>query len=167
MVWENGYSQVLDSPTRADDLLDVYLLRPEISVTSSGIVQGVSDHNALMLEVEWEETCSEPQVERVVTVYNKTNVSALQNFLRDKFVIWASNGSSVGEIWYNFKNIVYESVEYFVPHKIVRKNSDPYYYSKEFKRLISKVRNSHNRRKLLVHCTENLKQVSKKLFAGK
>jgi hypothetical protein len=61
LVWENGYSQVIDSPTRGDALLDVYLVRPESSVTSSGIVQGVSDHLAVILEVEWEDTCTEPR----------------------------------------------------------------------------------------------------------
>ena len=44
LVWENGYSQATDGPTREDALMDVFLVRPESSVTSSGIVQGVSDH---------------------------------------------------------------------------------------------------------------------------
>jgi len=60
LVWENGYSQIIDSSTRGDALLDVYLVRPESSVTFSGIVQGVSDHLAVILEVEWEDTCTEP-----------------------------------------------------------------------------------------------------------
>ena len=72
LVWENGYSQVIDSPTRGDALLIVYFVRPEGSVTSSGTVQGVSDHLAVILEVEWEDTSTEPQVERVALVYNKT-----------------------------------------------------------------------------------------------
>ena len=59
LVWEIGYSQVTDSPTRGYALLDVHLVRPEISVTSSGTVQGVSDHLAVILEVEWEDTCTE------------------------------------------------------------------------------------------------------------
>ena len=133
MVWENSYSQVIDSPTRGDALLDVYLVRPESSVTSSGTVQGVSDHLAVILVVEWEDKCTEPQIERVVSVYNKTDVSRLQTFLRDKFVVWASNGSSAKVIWNNFKNIVYESIESFVPHNTFRKNLDPEYYNKEIK----------------------------------
>jgi len=127
LVWENGNSQVIDSPTRGDALLDVYLVRPGSSVTSSGTVQGVSDHLAVILEVEWEDTCTEPQVERVVPVYNKTDVSGLQTFLRDKFVVWSSDGTNVQEIWNNLKNIVYESIERFVPYKTLRKNSDPEY----------------------------------------
>jgi hypothetical protein len=121
----------------------------------------------VILEVEREDMCSEPQVERVIPVYNKTDVSGLQTFLRDKFVVWASNGSSVEEIWNNFKNIVYESIEHFVSHKILRKNSDPKYYNKDIKRLKSKARKTYNRRKLGVHYTEELKQLSKQLLAAK
>ena len=106
MVWENGYSQVVDSPTRGDALLDVYLVRPESSFAYSNIVQGISDHYGVMLEVEWERSGCEPQVERVVPVYNKTDVLGLQTFLRDKFAVWARNGSCVKEIWNNYKNIV-------------------------------------------------------------
>jgi len=165
LVWENGYSQVIDGQTRGDAPLDVYLVQPESSVTSSGIVQGVSDNLAVILEVEWEDTCTEPQVERVVPAYNKTDDSCLQTFIRDKFVVWASNGSNVEEIWNNLKNIVYESIEHFVPHKTLRKNSNPEYYNKEIKRFKSKVRKEY--RKLGVHCKEKLKQLAKQLLTAK
>jgi hypothetical protein len=59
----------------------------------------------------------EPQLERVVLVYNKTEVLGLQTF-RGKFAARASNGSSVKKLWNNFKNIVHESVERFVPQEI-------------------------------------------------
>jgi len=78
--------------------LDGYLVRPESSFTSSRIVQGISDHSGVILEVEWEESGCEHQVERVVPVYNKTDVLSLQNFLRNKFAVWASNGSCVEEM---------------------------------------------------------------------
>jgi hypothetical protein len=91
----------------------------------------------------------------------------LQTLLRDKFAVWASNGSSVEEIWENFKNIVHESIERFVPHKILRKNSDPEYYNREIKRLKSRVRKAYNRRKLVVHYMEKLKQLSKQLLSAK
>ena len=115
----------IDSPTRGDALLDVFLVRPESSVTSSGIVQGVSDHQAVILKVKWEDMCREPHVERIVPVYKKTDVSGLQTFLRDKFAIRVNNGSSVEEIWNNSKNIVYVGIERFVTHKILRKIRTP------------------------------------------
>jgi len=38
LVWENGYSQVVDGPTRGAALLDVFLVRPESSVLYRGSV---------------------------------------------------------------------------------------------------------------------------------
>ena len=48
-----------------------------------------------MLEVKWKDTCSTPHVERLVPIYNKTDVLGLRTFLRDKYAVWASNGKSV------------------------------------------------------------------------
>jgi hypothetical protein len=131
LVWESEFTQIVDSPTRDDALLDVYLVRLESSFTASSIVEGLSGHHGVMLEVEWEENCCVPQVEKLVPVYNKTDGLGLQT-LRDKYGIWASNGVSVEDIWNNLKEIS-ESIEHFVPHKILRKNPNPEYYSKEVK----------------------------------
>jgi hypothetical protein len=125
LVWENGFTQVIDSPTRGDALLDVYLVRPESSFTASSTVQGISDHHGVILEVQGEENCCVPQVEKFVPVYHKTDVLGLRTLLGGKFGIWACDGSSVEEIWNNFKEIVSESIQRFVPHKILRKNPRP------------------------------------------
>jgi hypothetical protein len=75
--------------------ITVYLFRPEISVFSTSTVQGINDHYGVTLEVELEDNFCEPQVERVVPVYNKTDVLGLQSFLRDKFVVCVNIGSCV------------------------------------------------------------------------
>jgi hypothetical protein len=75
------------------------------------MVQGISDHYGVVLEVEWEEHYCRPQVEKLVQVYHKANVLGLQIFLRDKFAIWSSNGICVEEVLNNFKNIIFESIE--------------------------------------------------------
>jgi hypothetical protein len=129
LVWENGHTPVVDSPSRGDALLDVYLARPESSFTPCSIVQGISDHCGALLEVQLEENYCRPQVEKLVPVHHKANIVGLQTFLRDKFAIWASNGSCVEEAWTNFKNIILESIERFIPHKILRRSSDPEYYN--------------------------------------
>jgi hypothetical protein len=71
LVWEIEFTQLVDSPTQGDALLDVYLVRPESSFTASSIVQGIRDHHAVILEVEWEENCCVPPVEKLVPVYQK------------------------------------------------------------------------------------------------
>jgi len=60
-------------------------------------------------------------VERIVPLYLKTKVSVLQSFLRGKFESWESNGSCVQEIWKRCKELVFESIDRFVPYKILRK----------------------------------------------
>ena len=102
-----------------------YIVRPKTSFTASSIVQGISDHHRVILKVEWEENCCVPQVEKLVMVYHKIDVSGLQTLLWDKFEISANNGNSVEEIWNNFKEVVSESIEHYVPHKILRKKHGP------------------------------------------
>jgi hypothetical protein len=63
-------------------------------------------------------------------LYHKVKVLGLETFLRDKFAISASNDRCVEE-----ENIIFESIERFIPHKILIKNSDPEYYNKEAKKL--------------------------------
>jgi hypothetical protein len=88
-----------------------------------------------------------PEVERLVPVYHKAVIKGLQTFLREKFAIWAGNCGSVEEVWNNFKNIhvLLQCIEGFIPHRILRKNSDPHYYNKEVKKLKLKVRKAYNR----------------------
>ena len=120
LVWENGYSQVVNSPTRGDALLDVYLVRAESSFTSSTIVQGISDHSRVILEVEWEESGCEPQVEGVVPLHNETDVRGY----KPSSAINSQYGQATAvawRIWNNFKNIVYECIERFVPRKNLEK----------------------------------------------
>jgi hypothetical protein len=62
---------------------------------------------------------------RLVPVYHKANILHLQTFLQVKFAIWESNGRCVEEAWNNFKNIILESIESFIAHKILRNYSNP------------------------------------------
>ena len=125
LVWENGFMQVVDKLTRGDSLLDIYLIQPENALIFCSTVQGISDHCGMLLEVEWSGCRDGAEEERTVPMYHKTNVIGLQKFLWEKFPMWANNGSSVKDIWNNFKSIVMEGIEVFVPHKILKQNTDP------------------------------------------
>ena len=167
LIWENDFRQQGDSPTRGGALLDVFLVRPESTVSHSEVIQGVSDHQAVILEVKWRDTYNNPQEEKLIPIYNKTDSIGLQSFLREKYEGWASKGKNVEEIWKNFKHIVYEGIERFVPHKILRKNSDPEYYNKEIRLLKRKVRKAYNKRSLGVPYKEKVKHLSKLLITAK
>jgi hypothetical protein len=116
--------------------------------------------------VDWVGSGVVTQEKRLVPAYHKTNVIGLQNFLWDKLPTWANNGSCIEDIWNNFKDIVFEGTERFVPHKILKQNLDPEYY-KEVKHLKVKVGRAYNRRKLGKHYQQELKQLSQKLLSVK
>jgi hypothetical protein len=61
-VGERGYTQIAKNPTRGDALLDVYLVRLENLFTSCSVIDGVSGHCGVSLEVEWEEKYCRPIV---------------------------------------------------------------------------------------------------------
>jgi len=96
---------------------------------------GISNHNGVLLLVEWNEIWREPEVERIVPLYHKTDVLGLQAFLREKFNLWAGNGSCMEEMWKSYKDIIFEDIKRYVPQKILSKNPDPEYYNKEVKQL--------------------------------
>jgi hypothetical protein len=73
----------------------------------------------------------------------------------------------VEDIWKRFKEIVFESIDRFVPHKILRKNPDPEYYNKDAKRLKAKVRRVYNKRKLDGRYKVELNTLYKQFLAAK
>jgi hypothetical protein len=66
---------------------------------SCSIVQGISDHCGVLLDVEWEENSDVTLEKRLIPAYHKTDILGLQNFLRENLQIWANNGSCVEDIW--------------------------------------------------------------------
>ena len=52
LVWDNGYTQVVEKPTRGDSLLDFYLVRPESKLISCHAIHGISDHYGVLFRNE-------------------------------------------------------------------------------------------------------------------
>jgi hypothetical protein len=86
---------------------------------------GISDQNGVLLEVELDEVCRKPKVERIVPVYHKTDVLGMQALLRETLNPWAGNGSCVEEIREIYKDIIFEGNKRYVLQKILSKNPDP------------------------------------------
>jgi hypothetical protein len=95
------------------------LLRPESSFISCCGVPGISDHNGVLLEVDWDENRHGAQAERILPLYHITDVLGLQAFLREKFKLCAGSGSCVEEISNNFKDIIFVAIKRYVAKKKV------------------------------------------------
>ena len=128
--------------------MDIFLPRPECSLISCNILPGISDHNGVLLEVKGDEIGRESRAERQVPMFHKTDVLALQAFLRETFYLWIGNDSCVEDIRKSYTDIIFEGIKRYVTHKILGKNPDPEYYNKEVKRLKVKVRKMYNKENL-------------------
>jgi len=89
-------------------LLDVYLVQPKNSLVTCSIVQGLSNHYGVLLEIEWSKICRAPQVEKLVPVYNKTEVLGLQTFTR----INSQDGQEMVVAWRRYEKISSSFQEY-------------------------------------------------------
>ena len=103
LVCDDGYTQAVSDATRGDELLDVYLLRPNCSLISCNILPEISDHNGVLVEVEWDEICGEPRAGRQVLTYHKTDVLALQAFLREKNF---TCGLEMAAAWKTYRKVI-------------------------------------------------------------
>ena len=74
LICDNGYTQVVCKPTRGGSLLDIYLLRLGNVLISCNILPGISNHEGVLLEVEWSDKCRDDNAARIVPMYHKTNV---------------------------------------------------------------------------------------------
>ncbi len=52
LVGEGGLAQVVDRPTRQEALLDVYLIRPQELFLSCDVIEGISDHKAVLVDLD-------------------------------------------------------------------------------------------------------------------
>ena len=50
---------------------------------SCSIVQGISNHCGVLLDVEWEENSDVTLEKRLIPAYHKTDILGIQNFLRE------------------------------------------------------------------------------------
>ena len=128
LVWENGYSQLVGGPTRGDALLDVFLVRPDSSVTYRDIVQGLCDHQAVILEVKWKDTCNTIHVERLVPIYKKH----MSQVYKPSFEINMEYGQATGRALRFRKTQEYSTRKHetFCATQNTQKNSDPEYYNR-------------------------------------
>lgn len=146
LVWEQGLTQVVDKPTRQGAILDIFLVYPAEMFLSCEVFQGISDHKAVMVEVQVNVIKRPKAKGTIVRQYRKANLEGLRSFLREKYNNFLRTEGGIEEQWGAFKTIVETALDKYVPCKILKSNSDPEYFNGAIRRLKRKVRLAFNRR---------------------
>lgn len=120
------------------NLLDIFLVTPQEVVKYCEVTEGISDHDAVLLEIftKVDNSTSRRAEPRTIKLYNKSDVEGITNYLGNSFNTWNSNESAgLEERWEKFKSIVNQAQDMFVPVKKLKHNPDPIYYTPQIRKL--------------------------------
>ena len=152
LVREGNFTQVVHYPTRMNSVLDIFLLKTPELVKTCNVLPGISDHEAVYLELYWNMNINAETENKIVYSFHRANGDAFRHYLRNEFEEWARRGSDIEDIWVSFKQILNKGIDAYVPIKKLKRNADPEYYNAEIRRLKRKSRDLHKMRKI---CREN------------
>jgi hypothetical protein len=167
-----GFEQAVLEGTRdlADgrsNLLDVVLVRPMDAIIRSEVLEGISDHKLVLIEVENDmitkagQTCKA----RLVWQYKKADKTGLKQELWDNFEKWALSKGSVEGRWIEMMVILRAACHRHIPSKNIYDSSDPPYYNRTIRKLKREARVMYKNHACIAkgrrRLTEKRKQIKK------
>ena len=130
-------TQTVSEPTRGPNTLDLIFATSPDLVQDVRTTTGISDHLAVTAKYKHKlETNKKPK--RTIYMYSKANKESLEQDLLDvqqKFLLEA-NSRTVNENWKTFTRSLAQITDKNVPKKMVGKNKDLPYITKDIKRLM-------------------------------
>jgi hypothetical protein len=106
LMGANNLTQIHDSPTRKNNLLDLVFVSNPTLVKSSVNVPGISDHEIIITDIETK-VHHQQTTPRKCYIYSKTNwitinkdLNTLNEIVEEK----QQNGADVHQLWDIFKN---------------------------------------------------------------
>lgn len=134
--------QTVVEPTRGRNILDLVLTNQPELVTSSAVVDGISDHNAVVCEmcISYVKTVTGPR--RRIFNFEKANVAQINQSLDSYLTVFETMAETKGvaQLWASFKQKLLELEHQFVPSLTLtprRAKSKPW-FTKSLYRLTQK-----------------------------
>jgi len=147
-ILDLGLEQIVRVPTRTTDssanILDVIITNCSEFVESISVEKGISDHELVVCDLNLNPKLSKPKP-REVFLYSKADVQQFGKYLGSKFSTFttSSASSSVDECWANFKSLLLEAAQQFIPTRKFSSNGDPPWINNEIKALKKRARKAH------------------------
>ncbi|KAK3104735.1 hypothetical protein FSP39_008956 [Pinctada imbricata] len=117
---ECGTEQIVCSPTRGDNILDLAFCSNPSLIKRCKVIPGVGDHDTVLIDTLLRPTRSKP-TRRKIYLWDKANISQLRqdtiNFV-DSFI--SRDYNSIDSCWSHFKEQTSKLVDQHVPHKLTR-----------------------------------------------
>ncbi|MEW8547734.1 MAG: endonuclease/exonuclease/phosphatase family protein, partial [Candidatus Thiodiazotropha sp.] len=133
----NGLTQIVEDPTRKNNILDLIITNQPSKVLRVDVIPGISDHDAVFTELDMRPVRYK-QKPRQIPLYRKANwelirkdMASLKDTIHSK-----QESTSVDDLWILFRDTLQASIRSHIPHR-QSKTKDGYpWIGPELKRLM-------------------------------
>lgn len=162
MVNLHALHQLVLTPTRGNNILDLLLTnRPEL-VQSTLVIPGISDHHAVVSTMSLAYVKTKNHANRKLYNYKKANFDCINQALQAYLVVFETEAEcrSVDGLWRLFKQKILELRELFVPTWVLtaRQGRSKPWFTKTLRQLTQKRQRTYR-----AYCRKPSKETEKKL----
>ena len=140
VMQEHGLEQIVNRPTRHQNILDLFFLNHPSVKHTIDILLGLGDHNIVCVDIEmWSEI--NKQNSKQIYLYYRADWDSIKEDLTN--LLHSSDFSStdtktVDELWIKFKDTVLHSMRSHIPHKLTRTRCDLPWLTSDIRKQIKK-----------------------------
>eukprot|EP00745_Piridium_sociabile_P038619 TRINITY_DN7074_c0_g1_i3.p1 TRINITY_DN7074_c0_g1~~TRINITY_DN7074_c0_g1_i3.p1 ORF type:complete len:816 (+),score=128.54 TRINITY_DN7074_c0_g1_i3:312-2759(+) len=139
--------QMVSSPTRKDNILDIFMTNRPSLINKCETLPGISDHDVVYIDSDIEAQRPKP-VKRKILLWKRANFEELKTHaaaFRDLFMSKYTPTSSVAEMWTDIKAHLLESMEKHVPSKMSTSRHNQVWINTNIKRLTRRKKRSYKK----------------------
>ena len=114
-----GLHQIIDRPTREDNILDLFFTNRPSLVNRSTVIPGISDHHAISIDSHVTMTRQNP-TKMTIFMWGKANIQGIKEMcqeLSNAIIQGYTSKSNIDNVWSYFKNGCQKIIEVNVPSR--------------------------------------------------
>lgn len=136
---DNGLEQLVLSPTRRNNILDLMITNCPQLISRVEVIPGLSDHDAVYCEFSINPK-NRKQTPRLIPLYKKANWTGLKGACNDIIPRMRSmrHAATTEELWTFFKDSLSDAIAKFIPHKVARSKESKPWINPSLRRLINR-----------------------------
>ena len=131
---DNNLAQMVTEPTRGENTLDLFITNNESRILKLKTIPGISDHDGIVYVEADISPITFNQKPRKLHLYKRADWDGLHAHMA-KFCDTDQN-ISANQLWNLFKTELNDSIDKFIPSKVVKRRNGLPYVDKKIKHLI-------------------------------
>ena len=146
LVSDYGYLQIVQSPTRNSNILDIFLTNQPSFIESYEVIPGISDHEVVSVSSLTSISHSKPKSRNIILWHN-ANFEVINNHIAqfaDTFFNAYDHNTLINILWDEFKTLCKSCID-MIPQKMTCANDQPPWITRNSKRLLRKKQCKYNK----------------------